>query len=194
MTNFIDNTLTVFGPKQDVETFVQRARADADTPFSLNRLVPMPVELYVPPLYYGTGDLIISSQRERTQLEETNLAKFGSKDWYDWRNENWGTKWEADQGSLQKYGPLEDDSLQRALARYSFRTANGTPVKALYKVTREIPALAFFLRWSDGTWHEWGYLCGTNGFVIARDEMDQSEFHSYLCNLQMPSRAPKSRD
>tara|TARA_B100002051_G_C16673215_1_gene605661 strand:+ start:212 stop:748 length:537 start_codon:yes stop_codon:yes gene_type:complete len=56
-------------------------------------LIPMPKELN-----------ITSPQNEEADIKqaEINLKKYGFKDWYDWRNKYWGTKWNPQTSRIEK--------------------------------------------------------------------------------------------
>ena len=85
MPNHCNNTLGITGPKEDVEQFIELvtnmgSNKDNDPYELFKNLLPMPKELE------GT----ISPSKERN---EQLIEKYGSDNWYDWCNSNWGTKW-----------------------------------------------------------------------------------------------------
>jgi hypothetical protein len=52
-----------------------------------------------PPELMETTAGFFGDTEEQKQLElkqESNLEKYGAKDWYDWQVANWGTKWDPD--------------------------------------------------------------------------------------------------
>jgi hypothetical protein len=85
MPNHCNNKLGITGPKEDVEQFIElvtnMGSNKDNNPYELfKNLLPMPKELE------GT----ISPSKERN---EQLIEKYGSDNWYDWCNSNWGTKW-----------------------------------------------------------------------------------------------------
>ena len=42
--------------------------------------------------FFGDTD----EQRQLELQQESNLKKYGHKDWYDWQVNTWGTKWDPD--------------------------------------------------------------------------------------------------
>ena len=59
---------------------------EVPTPFSFNKIIPMPVELE------GTRAPVENPDSEENKALR---AKYGFDNWYDWRWEHWGTKWDA---------------------------------------------------------------------------------------------------
>lgn len=65
----------------------------------------------------------------------------GGENWYDWRIENWGTKWELNEVELY------EDTAETAV--YAFDTAWSPPTEWLYKVAEQYPSLTFRLKYRE---------------------------------------------
>ena len=59
-----------------------------------------------------------------------NLDRYGCATWYDWRNANWGTKWNSYEGALTEKG-------------VSFLTAWSAPEPVLEALARKFPQASF---------------------------------------------------
>lgn len=70
-----------------------------------------------------------------------NLLKYGFADWYDWRINKWGTKWNACDAICQK----EDANL----IRFEFDTAWGAPLPVIEKLSQRFPAVKVHHLWAD---------------------------------------------
>ena len=62
-----------------------------------------------------------------------NVQRYGSKDWYDWRIKNWGTKWNASDSSFnEETGVVEFDTAW-SMPENIFRTlSHFTPLRVVY--------------------------------------------------------------
>ena len=91
---------------------------------------------------------IIKYLKENTTVNEMkegqqaldNLKKYGYKDWYNWRINNWGTKWDACEGGMR-------DSEWEVEA--TFDTAWAPPTPWLEKVSAKYKRLKFTLEYSE---------------------------------------------
>ena len=103
MPNHCSNTLGVLGKTEDVEKFIAFVTNNGEdkeqNKYQLFKsLMPMPKELE------GTTSPSKSSNEEL-------IKKYGTDNWYDWCNNNWGTKW----------GDYDIDKSQVAsLVKYSY--------------------------------------------------------------------------
>ena len=120
MPNHCSNILTCedgdFGSV--IQEFLSYNDADNMVHLDFDKIVPMPKEL----------DITASFNPKDVELQEQykiNLEKFGFQNWYDWRVENWGTKWNSYDCNMTDFG-------------MSFCTAWSPPepvIKELAKIT-----------------------------------------------------------
>lgn len=89
MPNWCNNTITLTGPKEKITTIYNKAVADNAL---LQQLKPMPEALE------GTTSPAPKEGKVRPLVD-------GFDNWYDWRVQNWGTKWDVDADNLE----LSDD-------------------------------------------------------------------------------------
>ena len=82
MPNWCDNQVTITGPNSVIDKIEKIVKEEKDDQGLLNFMRPMPKELD------GTTSHSSSADKPQPMVE-------GFDCWYDWRCENWGTKWEV---------------------------------------------------------------------------------------------------
>ena len=108
MPNWCDNQITITGPNSvidKIEKIVKEEKADQGL---LDFMYPMPKEL------------------ENTTADGSNnkalMKKYGHSDWYSWKTDSWGTKWEVN----EFYGvDRKDDTIS-----FAFSSAWAPPLGA----------------------------------------------------------------
>ncbi len=80
MPNWCNNTLSLTGPKEKISAIYAKAKKDNAL---LQQLKPMPEALE------GTTSPTGSADKPQPMVD-------GFDNWYDWRVQNWGTKWDVD--------------------------------------------------------------------------------------------------
>ena len=118
MPNWCDNQITITGPNSVIDKIEKILKADDthENPGLLNFFKPMPKELE------GTTSPSSSAKKPQPMVE-------GFDNWYDWRVENWGTKWEL----CEFYGVDRqhlNDSLDESIISFGFSSAWAPPINA----------------------------------------------------------------
>lgn len=62
---------------------------DNEEILDFNKIVPMPSELLAETTCYS------KDEAEDNRIKQSNLTKYGFRDWYSWRLANWDTKWNS---------------------------------------------------------------------------------------------------
>ena len=125
MPNWCDNQITITGPNSVIDKIEEIVKAD-DTHKNtglLNFFKPMPKELE------GTTSPSSSAKKPQPMVE-------GFDNWYDWRVENWGTKWEL----CEFYGVDRqhlNDSLDESMISFAFSSAWAPPINAYEQFLRD---------------------------------------------------------
>ena len=125
MPNWCENDLCVSGDAKELKKFKEQAKGlneeKGKTDLSLNNFLPTPPELL-----------------ERSAPNEVDpqkmKRKYKAKDWYNWRVNNWGTKWDLEAEIT------EDTSTE---IWYCFWSAWSPPLEAIAKIARLFPKLTF---------------------------------------------------
>lgn len=115
MPNWCHSILEITGPKDEIDSI-------ADTKLDFEKIMPTPADL-IP----YTSDSFGMTQFQ----EQSNLATYGYESWYDWRLNNWGTKWNPEQPELTKRDSKTIDA--------SMDTAWSLPLELLKKLSSEHP-------------------------------------------------------
>lgn len=153
MPNYCENVLEVIGDDEQRAIF-ERAHRTEETALSFERSVP------TPPLMLDEA---------LAEAFDTKLGMSGSPlpDWYAWRCNAWGTKWDACDPRR-----LSDDDAQRyngvfipAALRYYFTTAWAPPEMWLSTVSRMFPKLRFVLRFVEEGMGFAGYFVAQDGLI-----------------------------
>lgn len=91
---------------------------------TFNKAVPMPLPLV---------DTVPHSKEPNQEL----IKRYGADNWYDWRYDHWGVKWDASESEF-----IDDNTVV-------FQTPWNPPIKFLEHFSQEFPSLTFRLQFSD---------------------------------------------
>jgi hypothetical protein len=128
MPNWCENRVSIHGDKKTVKSFIKEAIKDEK--FQFKNLIPMPEDLRdTTSGFMGKGT---PEQEELEERQTKNLRKYGYKDWYDWANDVWGTKWDVD---------VEVDYVGDDCIQMNFDTAWGPPVGVYNYISTAYPDL-----------------------------------------------------
>jgi hypothetical protein len=134
MPNWCSNTLQISGNKEQLEMFKQKSISksamDVDI-FLMDGCIPMPEELAI------CEDITPEENAER-------IAKYGYDNWYYWRLENWGSKWDAQEPYIEE----DENGLT-----INFDTAWSPAIPYIKQVAIMFPDLIFDLYFMEtGEW------------------------------------------
>ena len=142
----------------------------------LNEFIPVPEDLKIVAGRVGADD--DENQKALVAQQESNLAKHGYKDWYDWCVNEWGTKWDT---GTQGYEVLPESDGRMCIG---FDTAWGPPIQAMEKLcdlgfsVRLMyyePGMAFCGIWEDGSddYYDIGGMTSEQVLDDVPEELDQ---------------------
>jgi len=152
MPNWITNKVQIneINP-QKLENF-QNSLLNDEKEVDFEIVAPMPEEL---------KDTVAPSKIPNKTL----LKKYGVDNWYDWSNENWGTKWNASNTIINS------DTI-------IFQTAWNTPIEYFLKLSKRNLVVEFQVKYAD---EDIGSNCGILTFLKGEmidyiDMEDNEEF------------------
>lgn len=88
MPNWCNNTVEIYHKDP---AMLERVRKGFNKGELLQEFLPVPEDLQITAGFLGDGE----EQRLLEQKEQSNIKKYGYKNWYDWCVANWGTKWDV---------------------------------------------------------------------------------------------------
>ena len=113
MPNWTYNNVQFIGKTEDNVKQLKELLKSDDNDFDFNNIIPMPNEL---------SDTVSGSENAKPDWQkkqsEKLKAKYGADNWYDWSNNNWGTKWNACNTEVE---------LNENVLNYTFETAWDAP-------------------------------------------------------------------
>ena len=116
MPNWCDNQVTITGPNSVIDKIEKIVKEEKDGDGLLNYFHPMPKQLE------DTTSPSSSADKPQPMVE-------GFDNWYDWRCENWSTKWDVN----EFYGVDRqhlNDSLDESTISFGFSSAWSPPIGA----------------------------------------------------------------
>lgn len=135
----------------------------------------MPNYVYNTLTVSGTQDAITQfyndNKKDDSDLSFNNaLPESGQDDWYNWRINNWGCKWDAS----------EVDFTMTDKGIYIFTTPWSPPMKWLEKVSTKYPDLIFYIRFEDEGFMFFGMEKYHNGVNTLIDDYKYDDVINYL--------------
>ena len=127
MPNWCENQISITGPNSVIDKIEKIINADDshENTGLLNFFHPMPKELE------GTTSPSSASDKPQPKVD-------GFDNWYDWRNANWGTKWEVCEFYGVDRSYINDDESQITVG---FSSAWGPPLEAYQRFLDKHPVI-----------------------------------------------------
>tara|TARA_R110002110_G_scaffold149266_1_gene340571 strand:+ start:88 stop:528 length:441 start_codon:yes stop_codon:yes gene_type:complete len=127
---------------QNLKVLVDTLKSEENqTDFDFNAILPMPPEL---------ENVDWSEAEEMNDIIRARYKKeHGSDNWYDWRVNNWGTKWNSYSCFLEEE---EDDYVV-----YTFNTAWGPPTGVIEALREQCPDFSISAFFDEPGMEEAGY-------------------------------------
>ena len=101
-------------------------------------------------------------EHEHELREDPNVIELsGMPYWYDWRVNNWGTKWDAHDAPVYiapSAGPLEDGTHPPVVMTCNFQTAWGPPVEFVTRASEKFPNAVWVLSYDEPGMDFGGYV------------------------------------
>lgn len=172
MPNWTGNRLSITGTVEDINLFeADRLAAlkvkdcGPEQVITFHMVLPMPKELFdtISPrprteeevrrdakLYNWPDESLqhhldrVLSPEDSARLDELKV-KYGADNWYDWCNNNWGTKWDACHAGIERVPNVQHDTTVAQMDRVeiSFDTAWCEPLPVIHALVRKYPNLNF---------------------------------------------------
>lgn len=131
MPNWCKNNLKIYSNGEKTLELLELLKNEKGE-MTFNKFLPMPKELNDTEKQYGT---------EMTDEKSKELRdKYGADNWYDWRCENWGCKWDASESAFYKNGDYW---------MVSFQTPWGPPIEFVQALSKKFNTMEFVMQYAD---------------------------------------------
>ena len=168
MPNWCSNTLWVEGNPEQLKEFISKSvKPLEDNPnynvFTLEGLYPTPAELLNTEAFSGISDNATEEEKAKRSDEVKALEeKYGYTDWYMWRINKWGTKWDACETQI-----YQDDE---ANFMVMFDSAWAPPVMWLEQIAPQFPELKFKMAYSEPGMNFCGVIYSNEDGTLSEEE------------------------
>jgi hypothetical protein len=167
MPNWCENRLSIAGPKEDISNIFEKIKNQ--DPDGKNQTYQIFENLYPTPPELNIGDAPVGSANW-TEQQKSNLKKFGYTDWYDWRNDKWGTKWGDCETHLAQDIFTNSDGI--STVAFYFDSAWAPPIEGFHKIASDYPNLLFCLYYQETGMGFCGRNVWANGECVEEDSAD----------------------
>ena len=160
MPNWCSNTLWVEGNSEQLKDFKSKTTKPAD------HNQPNRIEFTLEGLYTTPPELMGEAAFGQSENSEELVEKFGYSDWYSWRVNKWGTKWDVCESDIYENSDRE--------FMVVFDSAWAPPTNWLEHVAPQFPELKFKLAFMEPGMG----FCGQatwdveNGFDLEETELE----------------------
>lgn len=109
---------------------------------------------------------------ELAKIYDERIEKYGFQDWYPWRVNHWGTKWDL----YDWDEPERTDGPDKSKWSANFLSAWSPPTEAFTKIAADWPTLSFRIKYSEEGCGFEGYAIWKNGELEAEVTRDITDF------------------
>jgi hypothetical protein len=165
MPNWVFNTLTIQGPKDQVDSIKNKLNSPYTKKHDNWNIETQQMEVkeykFSNPVFafHNIYNHIEDGVSDEIYVKQPNYAlnrdplDFSTNDWYNWNVRNWGTKWDVAVEDSYEYSETEllehVSNGEDQWVVYRFNTAWSPPVPALEKLSALVPNCVVTLEWQE---------------------------------------------
>ena len=182
MPNWCTNFVMVQGDPNEVDELVN-AVTNGKSAFSLNQLAKVPEAL----------SSASSPERDEDRVQ-INLDTYGAKDWYDWCNKNWGTKWDVEaEIVLDETSPMLPGN---RTVKFQFDSAWSPPLPVYDVLAARFPNTNIYVCWDETGCDFAGYRMYRDGELIKHHETESyaGREHYYMPTGEVFDYFPREKE
>ena len=189
MPNWCQQYGEVRGSNKELKRFIDAMRVERDAEWEavpewnrlywdINKLFPIPTELHET-IAGGFGINEDGTKKpEQVELEKKqaeNIAKYGYKDWYDWANANWDTKWGACNVEF------DEDSFSEGSNSIDlhWESAWSPAVGLIRNISAQFPELVFGMHFTEEANFFAGFMVFHNGEMTDEGDYNMEDQPEY---------------
>lgn len=166
MPNWCSNIVMIRGDNSTIQELVDFVDGGSSS-FSLHAIMPMPIEL-------KNGK---APERDE-EVAKLNEITFGAKDWYDWANLNWGTKWDVDAKIVSDEGGVMLPDYRTV--RFEFDSAWSPPLPVYEALAKKFPNTNIYAFYDEPGADFAGYVMYAKGEAVKERQFDSVAGKQYL--------------
>lgn len=166
MPNWCSNTVLIQGDHDSIQEVIDALEQDGRK-FDFNAIIKMP-------------DALVGGTAPERDIEkaEENIKLYGASDWYNWANENWGTKWNVDADRHDVDHTVMLNGLRTVT--YTFETAWAPPTPVYEVLAARFPNTNIYACWDEPGVGFSGYVMYRDGKLLRRHDEDESFYSKNL--------------
>lgn len=157
MPNWCENTVSIFGSKEVLESVIEFVKPNVSNMAVLDEAEPSAMSLQ-------------SIFPMDTELLNGDAFTSDSTGWYDWRVENWGTKWDI-QAEASELHVYQDDVYS---VDYTFDSAWAPPTEVFVVLSKTFPEIVIHLSYDEPGMGFSGYAVMSKGEIVDDTQFDAS--------------------
>jgi hypothetical protein len=170
MPNWCSNTVIIQGEPEEVKQLLESVE-EAGSAFSLDKVIAMPEAL--------RGK---SSPERDEDVASTNMKLYGAKDWYDWSNLNWGTKWNVDAKITYDNGNNNPLINSKRTVRIEFDSAWAPPLPVYEVLAARWPNTNIYVSYDEPGADFAGYVMYTKGKAVKEGNFNSPSNQMHYVN------------
>lgn len=168
MPNWCKNVVMVRGDNDTIQELLNSVEGGGSA-FSLNSIMPMPTELRG-----GTAP-----ERDEA-VAKLNTVTFGAKDWYDWANMNWGTKWDVSATIVSDEGGVMLPDYRTV--KFEFESAWAPPLPVYEMLAKKFPNTNIYAFYDEPGSDFAGYVMYADGKGVKERQFESISGRQHLAD------------
>lgn len=160
MPNWCSNKVLIQGDPDEVEKLLMFVE-EGGNPFSFNKIIVMPPELKD------------QSSPAKDDIAVENTRLYGAKDWYEWANKYWGTKWNSSDTRIN-YDQTTPMMPGHRTVRIEFETAWAPPTPVYETLAKKFPNTNIYVTYDEPGVGFSGWKMYKGGDLYREDDYDVS--------------------